>query len=161
MAGESSGGNLAAAAVLLDQTRNEVGFDHQALLAPVLDVRMDTPSWRALGQDYGLTHEQLEWAVEQYAPGADRTEPLLSPVCAPNLAGLPPTLIVTGELDPLGDEGACYADLLRAPNVETDHIRVAGLIHHAIMAPARIDLGRRVVERTARAIGEALNGSPE
>ncbi len=156
VAGESSGGNLAAAAVLIDRVRGEAGFDHQALLAPVLDARLETPSWHALGEGYGLTKEQMEWAIEQYAPGVDRTEPLLSPVCAPDVAGLPPTLIVTGELDPLRDEGARYADRLRAAGVEVEHSRVAGLIHHAIMAPARIDLGRQVVERTAAEIGRAL-----
>jgi acetyl esterase/lipase len=156
VAGESSGGNLAAATVLMDRERGEIGFDHQALLAPVLDARMDTPSWRTLGADYVLTKKQMEWAIEQYAPGVDRTEPLLSPVCAGDLEGLPPTLIVTGELDPLRDEGARYAEMLRAAGVQVDHSRVEGLIHHAIMVPARIDLGRRVVERTAGAIGEAL-----
>ncbi|HEX2128651.1 MAG TPA: alpha/beta hydrolase [Solirubrobacterales bacterium] len=161
VAGESSGGNLAAAAVLVDRARGEVGFDHQTLLAPVLDARMDTPSWRTLGERYVLTKEQMDWAIEQYAPGVDRTEPLLSPVCASDLAGLPPTLIVTGELDPLRDEGTRYAEMLHSANVKVDHHRVEGLIHHAIMAPARIDLGRRVVERTAREIGAALAAGPE
>lgn len=63
---------------------------------------------------------------------------------------------MTGELDPLRDEGARYAEMLRAANVQVEHSRVGGLIHHAIMAPARIDLGRQVVERTAREIGAAL-----
>jgi len=47
----------------------------------------DTPSWCTLGQDYVLTKEQMEWAIDQYAPGVERTEPLLSPVCAPNRRG--------------------------------------------------------------------------
>jgi len=157
VAGESSGGNLAAAAALMDQVHGEVGFAHQALIVPVLDVRFATPSWDALGEDYLLTRVQLEWALTQYAPGVQRTEPLLSPACAPNLEGLPPALIVTGELDPLRDEGEDYAAALREAGVRVEHVHVDGLIHHAIMVPARIELGARVLEETATAIGRALS----
>jgi acetyl esterase len=158
--GESSGGNLAAAAVLLDQIYDQVGFSHQTLVLPVLDVGFDTPSWNALGHDYLLTRAQMEWALSQYAPGVQRTEPLLSPVHATNLDGLPSALIVTGEFDPLQDEGRQYANALRAAGVAVDHRHIKGLIHHAVMVPALIDLGSEVVEGTATAVGEALCGAP-
>ena len=157
--GESSGGNLAAAAVLLDQIHNQVGFLHQTLVLPVLDAGFDTPSWNALGDDYLLTRAQMEWALSQYAPSVQRTEPLLSPIHATNLHGLPPSLIITGEFDPLQDEGRRYAEALRAAGVAVDHRHVEGLIHHAVMVPALIDLGRKVVESTAAAIGAALSGT--
>jgi acetyl esterase/lipase len=159
IAGESSGGNLAAAATLLDQIHGHVGFAHQALLVPVLDTRFASPSWEELGRDYLLTKAQLEWALTQYAPGVQRTEPLLSPLCATNLEGLPPTLIVTGELDPLHDDGERYAAALREAGVSVEHVDHPGLIHHAIMVPGLIDLGRRVVEETATAIGRSLSGA--
>jgi acetyl esterase len=156
IAGESSGGNLAAATALLDRTRGDVGFAHQTLIVPVLDTRFATPSWERLGTGHLLTRAQLEWAVELYAPGIDRTDPLLSPVCAPDLSGLPPTLIVTGEYDPLADDGRMYAEALQAAGVEVRHVHYPGLIHHAIMVPALLDLGARMVEETATALGDAL-----
>jgi acetyl esterase len=157
IAGESSGGNLAAAAALLDRDRGgEVGFVHQALIVPVLDARFATPSWQELGDGYLLTAAQLAWAIEQYAPGVPRDEPLISPACAPDLAGLPSALIVTGEYDPLRDEGRAYAEALRAAGVAVEHVEYEGLIHHAIMVPGRIELGARMVRETAAAIGEAL-----
>jgi len=157
VAGESSGGNIAAAAALLDAGCEEpVGFAHQTLIAPVLDARFDTPSWDELGADYLLTKAQLVWAVEQYAPGVPPTEPLLSPLCATSLAGLPPTLIVTGEYDPLRDEGERYAEALREAGVAVEHVRRPGLIHHAIMVPRLLDRGRQLVEETTAAIGRAL-----
>ena len=154
--GESSGGNIAAAVTLLDRERREVGFDHQALLVPVLDTRWGTASWRDLGSDYLLTRDQLEWAVEQYAPGVSRTEPLLSPACAESFADLPPALIVTGEYDPLRDEGRAYAEALVGAGVSVDYICRPGLIHHAVMVPKLIAGGATVLEETATKIGLAL-----
>jgi acetyl esterase len=159
VAGESSGGNLAAAAALLDRERGLVGFAQQTLLVPVLDARFGTASWRELGGDYLLTRAQLEWALGQYAPGVEAAEPLLSPVCAASHDGLAPALVVTGEYDPLRDEGERYARLLRLAGVPVEHVRYDGLIHHAVMVPKLIDLGRRVLEETAEAIGHALAGS--
>ncbi len=159
VAGESAGGNLAAAATLLDTDREEpVGFVHQTLIEPVLDTRLETSSWKELGTDYLLTKEHLEWAVEQYAPGVDPSEPLLSPLRATSHAGLPPALIVTGEYDPLRDEGEAYAETLRAAGVPVELVRYPSLIHRAIMVPALLDVGRRMVEETAAKIGVALAG---
>jgi acetyl esterase len=154
--GESSGANIAAAVTLLDRARQEACFAHQTLVVPVLDARFASPSWDELGTDYLLTRAQLEWAVEQYAPGVDRTDPLLSPACAEDLTGLPPALIVTGEYDPLRDEGAAYARRLSEAGVRVRHVRYPGLIHHAIMVPKLIALGARLVQETATTMCETL-----
>lgn len=97
-------------------------------MLPVLDVRFQTRSWDELGSDYLLPKDQLEWAVGQYAPGVDRTDPLLSPLLADDLSGLPRTLLITGEYDPLRDEGEQYAARLRDAGVEVDAWRVDGLM---------------------------------
>jgi acetyl esterase len=154
--GESSGGNIAAAAALIDRERRLAGFVFQALIVPVLDVSFETDSWEQLGRDYLLTAGQLEWALEQYAPGVDPDEPLLSPLAAESLQGLPPTLVMTGEYDPLKDEGAAYAKRLRTAGVSVDLVEVPGLIHHAIMAPGAIDLGADLVNEAAVKAGAAL-----
>jgi acetyl esterase/lipase len=160
IAGESSGGNVAAAVTQLDRERGEVEFIYQALLVPVLDARFATPSWAALGSDYLLTRAQLEWAIEQYAPDVAKTDALLSPLCASDLAGLPPALVVTGEFDPLRDEGAAYAEALESAGIAVEHVHYEGLIHHAVMVPRIIDLGRRVLEESATRIGSALGRTP-
>jgi len=156
--GESSGGNVAAAAAILDRRRRLVGFAFQALAIPVLDVRFGSDSWEELGKDYLLTKAQLEWAVEQYAPGADRDDPLLSPARAPReaLEGIPPTRIYTGEYDPLKDEGAAFAERLREAGVGVELVEVPGLIHHAVMAPKLLEKGRELVVESAEAAGAGL-----
>jgi acetyl esterase/lipase len=159
IAGESSGGNLAAAVALLDRDRRSVRFSHQALIVPVLDATFASRSWQDLGNGYVLTRAQLEWALTQYAPGVSPTEPLLSPVHAPDLSGLPATLIVTGEYDPLRDEGERYAGRLREAGVPVAYTMYLGLIHHALMVPRTIERGRRMLEETTAAIGAAVHSS--
>lgn len=158
--GDSSGGNVAAAAAIVDRRRRLVGFAYQALVLPVLDARFESDSWRELGEDYLLTKPQLEWAVEQYAPGADRDDPLLSPVRAPReaLEGIPPTRILTGEFDPLKDEGAAYAERLREAGTTVEVVEVPGLIHHAMMAPKLLEKGAAVIVESAEAAGAGLRG---
>jgi acetyl esterase len=53
----------------------------------------------------------------------------VSPLFEPDLAGLPRTLIVTAECDPLRDEGERYAENLRNAGVEVDARRYRGMIH--------------------------------
>lgn len=144
--GESSGGNMAAAVALMARDRGEVHFTSQILVLPVLDVHFETPSWNELGSDYLLPKEQLEWAVQQYAPGVDRADPLLSPLLADDVSNLPQTLLVTGEYDPLRDEGERYAQRLRESGVTVDAWRVDGLIHHALMVPKVLPVGNRLMD---------------
>ena len=161
LAGDSSGGNVAAAAAIVDRRRRLVGFAFLALVLPVLDARFESDSWRELGEDYLLTKPQLEWAVEQYAPDADRDDPLISPVRAPReaLEGIPATRILTGEFDPLKDEGAAFAERLREAGTEVELVEVPGLIHHAMMAPKLLETGRDVVVESAEAAGAGLRGN--
>jgi acetyl esterase/lipase len=156
--GESTGGNLAAAAALAARDRGGPPVSHQLLLSPLLDARLDSASWAALGNGYGLSPAALRWAVEQYAPGVALDDPLLSPLAAADVGGLAPALVVTGEYDPLRDDGAAYAARLQAAGVSARHVRVPGLIHHAIVAPRAITLGARVLQQTSTAIGAWVRG---
>ncbi|MFD2415687.1 alpha/beta hydrolase [Amycolatopsis pigmentata] len=156
IAGESSGANLAAAVTLLDRERQSVHFVLQVLLAPLLDARFASVTWDEFGQGYAMGRGQFEWALAHYAPGVDRTEPLLSPVHAESLAGLPPAHVVVGEYDPLRADGETYAARLRRDGVPAVLDVRAGMIHQAHIAPAPLDTGRAMVIDTAAAIREAL-----
>lgn len=154
LAGESSGGNMAAAITYMDRDRGEVGFSHQILIAPVLDATFSTPSWQELGSDYLLTPKQLEWALEQYAPGADRSDPMISPLAQSNLAGLPPAFITSGEFDPLRDEDEAYAKALEAAGVTVRYVCFEGIIHHTPMVPKLISRAETVTVEIARGFGD-------
>lgn len=158
LAGESSGGNMAAAITYIDRERKQVRFSHQILIAPVLDASFSTPSWQELGADYLLTPKQLDWALEQYAPGADRTDPMISPAAQTDFAGLPPAYITSGEFDPLKDEGEAYAKALEAAGVTVRYVCFDGIIHHTPMVPKLIDLAQTVTVDIARGLGDFVRG---
>lgn len=160
LGGESSGGNMAAAITYMDRERREAGFTHQVLIAPVLDASFDTPSWHELGEDYLLTPRQLDWALGQYAPGGDRSDPMISPAAQTELAGLPPAYIASGEFDPLRDEDEIYGRRLREAGVRTRYVCHDGVIHHTMMVPKLIDRAETVVVEIAEELGEFIRTVP-
>ncbi|QSE86658.1 alpha/beta hydrolase (plasmid) [Rhodococcus koreensis] len=152
IAGDSSGGNLAAAVALMARDRGQLQFDHQLLLVPLLDALFESASWQELGEDYLLSKGQLNWALQKYAPQTDRRNPMLSPLHAESTAGLPPTTVIVGGLDPLRDDGLAYAQRLRVEGVPVRTIDIDGLIHHAIVLPKALPRGLVAVEEAADAL---------
>ena len=55
----------------------------------------------------------------------------ITPLLAPDLAGLPPALVVTAEYDVLRDEGADYARRLAQAGVPTHYVCYWGDPHQA------------------------------
>jgi acetyl esterase len=89
----------------------------------------DTASRREYAEGYLLHLTALEWFGRQYVAGPqDLTEPRLAVDRSPAV-GLPPTLIVTDEYDPLRDEAEKYGDRLRDAGVEVTVRRFDGLVH--------------------------------
>jgi acetyl esterase len=115
--GESAGANIAASLALLARDRGGPALCGQVLDVPALDFTLAQPSIAELGEGYGLTRTETDRCIDLYL-GRDtmRTDPLASPLFA-DVAGLPPALIMTAEFDLLRDDGAAYADRLRAAGV--------------------------------------------
>ena len=132
--GDSAGGNLAAA-IALRARDEDLTLRGQGLLYPAVDMRAEAhdlyPSHRRWGTgEYFLDLERMDWYAELYLPSTeDRSDPMASPILAPSHAGLPPALVLTAELDPLCDEGAAYAEILRSAGVETEYVSYAGTVH--------------------------------
>jgi len=132
VAGDSAGGNLAAAVALaVRQTGPRLAA--QLLIYPAVDLDEQGEPYasrvdNAVG--YFLTAQDMGWFAEQYLPaGIDRRDPRVSVLHVPDLAGVAPAVIGTGEYDPLRDEGDAYAERLGQAGVPVRHHRFPGLIH--------------------------------
>ncbi len=140
--GDSSGGSLAAVATLA-LTRDGVRPAFQLLIYPMLDATAGLPSYEEFATGFGFSSEKSRWYFDQdLPPGADRRDPRASPLFAPDLAGLPPTLVVTAEADPVRDDGERHAERLRAAGVDVDLRRYAGMIHGFFQMTAAVAAAR-------------------
>jgi acetyl esterase len=143
--GSSSGGNLAAAVSLMARNRGGSRIVFQLLTVPVTDFKLDTPSYRANAEGYGLTHGAMRWFWNHYLrQEADGVNPYASPLRASDVRGLPPTFVMTAELDPLHDEGVAYAERLRAAGVPVTHKCYAGMIHGFLGPDAPGDMAKEL-----------------
>jgi acetyl esterase/lipase len=123
-----AGGNLAAALALRAGAR----LAGQVLLCPATDASCDTGSYREFAEGYFLRADGMRWCWDQYLPDAARgAESTASPLRATRgeMAGLPPTMVITAEADVLRDEGEAYAVRLRGAGVPVSAVRYQGVIH--------------------------------
>lgn len=133
IAGDSAGGNLAAAACCALQSSNDLALAGQLLFYPMLDVRHKPPylSRQQFGDGgFFLTNEDIQWATENYLSDSGQADdPLVSPMATVLDRALPRTLIITAECDPLRDEGQAYANVLQESGTEVSELCVDGAIH--------------------------------
>ncbi|MBE1535990.1 alpha/beta hydrolase [Actinomadura algeriensis] len=145
VAGDSAGGNLAAAVALLARDRG-VALAHQLLVYPVTDTARDAPSWREYGTGYGLDAAALARFMDLYRAGADPADPRLAPLRAPDLRGAAPATVITAECDILRDEGEAYARRLAESGVPVELRRYDGVVHSFFLLPDMFDAGAEAVE---------------
>jgi len=121
--GDSAGGQLSLLAAL----RNPGAFSSVALVYPVVDPRGTRASYRR--ESGGLNAEEMDWYWQQYlGPNPDLNDPELDPTSL-DLSGLPPTLVITAEHDPLVDEGEALAVAIAADGVPSVATRYLGMPH--------------------------------
>lgn len=139
IAGDSVGGNMAAALTILAKQRGGVTFRQQVLFYPVTDANFDTESYQLFATGYFLRRDGMQWFWDQYTTDpAQRAEITASPLRASTdqLTGLPPALVITGEADVLRDEGEAYAAKLKEAGVDVTAIRYPGIVHDFVMVNA-------------------------
>jgi len=132
VAGNSVGGNMAAAVSLMAKDKGEPKIRFQALLWPVTDADFDNASYKQFESGYFLTRNMMKWFWDNYTTdAAKRKEIYASPLQATKaqLQGLPPVLIQTAEFDVLRDEGEAYGRKLDAAGVDVTVTRYNGMIH--------------------------------
>lgn len=132
VAGDSSGGNMAAATTLLAKKRHGPKIKFQVLYYPVTDVDFTRPSYDKFTEGYFLSRKEVEYFWDNYLPDkVQRSQIIASPLKATiqELQELPPALVITPELDVLRDEGEAYAHKLTDAAVPVTVVRYIGTVH--------------------------------
>jgi acetyl esterase len=137
--GESAGGTLAAL-VALRAREGGPPLHAQVLGYPSTDwtaTMEDYPSVTANAGNPGLSVREWRMARTLAVPQSldART---VSPVKFADLSGLPPTLIITGALDPGEDHGRRYAERLREEGNDARVTSYPGAIHSFLSTPGLI-----------------------
>ncbi|GGN12201.1 lipase [Dyadobacter beijingensis] len=129
--GNSAGGNLSTATVLLSKAKGGPKFKTQILFWPVTDADFERESFKQFGTQRFLTSTLMQWMWDQYIAPERRHEIYASPAQATleDLKGLPPTLIQVAENDILLDEGEAYGRKLSEAGVEVTTVRYNDVIH--------------------------------
>jgi acetyl esterase len=160
-AGDSSGATLAAVTALRARRDKTLSLACQVLIYPATDHwTAETQSYRDNGRDYLLTRNLMRWFWEKYLPaGVSLDNPEICPLRAPNLRGMPPTLVVTAEYDPLRDEGEAYGRRLQESGAPTVVTRYEGMLHGFLMHFPIMDQGRVCLRQIAEFLGNHLSGN--
>jgi acetyl esterase len=140
VAGDSAGGNLAAAVALRFRDNGGPALRFQVLIYPVTNCAFDTASYHRYAQAFGLTRDMMRyfWACYLAKP-TDGCHPYASPLQAKDLSGLPPALVLTAQYDVLRDEGEAYAARLAQADVPVRCTRYLEMNHGFIGLAAMCD----------------------
>jgi acetyl esterase len=154
--GESSGGNLAAAAALYLKDDENYKLSHQFLITPVMDYNFNTLSYKA-NYKFNLTTEKMKWFWGHYLNDSSEGEDFFaSPLKSPCVNDLPNTLIVTAEFDPLRDEGFAYGERLKKSGVWVEQMHYEDLVHSFINMIGTTDGAKQALEEITSKLREML-----
>ena len=150
--GDSAGGNLAAAVAL---TLREEGpkLQSQILIYPAVDLSMSGDYYGRFTGDVILTDAAMRHFAELYIPDVtQRKNWHASPLLAPSLKDLPPTLVILAGYDPLCAEGEAYAARLEKEGVWTMIKRYPGQMHGFLSNARLLPKANDAIDQIAAAL---------
>ena len=157
VAGDSAGGNLAAATCLLAKASK--GAPHiafQLLFYPSLKLTREFVR-RPFGSGYRLDDRTIQWFYNHYIPAdADATDERLSPLEAKDASGLPPAYVLTAGFDPLREEGIAYAGKLKQAGVTVTQVDYPTMIHGFLTMQNWIPVAAQAIAAAGSAVKSAL-----
>ena len=148
--GESAGGNLA---INVAMAARDGGFQQplrEVLIYPVAGVDMDTPSYKDNASAKPLDKPMMSWFMGHYLRNdADKLDPRIDINGRADVKGLPPTTIITAQIDPLHDDGTTLADKLRKEGVDVDLRDYSGVTHEFFGMGAVVEKARQAESAVA------------
>jgi acetyl esterase len=155
LAGDSMGGFLAACVERRDRSAPRPAA--VALIYPLLDLTMSSPSIETFADGFLLTRALMLWFRSRYCP-----DPVVQRAASPqfwdDLAGAAPTFVITAGFDPLRDEGRRWADRLARAGGRVVHREHASLVHGFISMTGAIRAARAAVDELCADLRGELAG---
>ncbi len=161
VAGDSAGGNLSAVMAQLARDAGGPAIRFQLLWYPATTGDTSLPSFKENADapilDLAAVKGFTKWYVSK---DVDLTNPpaTLLPARAESLADLPPAYIATAGHDPLRDDGARYAELLRSAGVPVELHVAETLVHGYLGYVGVVPAATEASERALAALRAALHG---
>lgn len=154
--GDSAGANLALAAAVALRDAGIDALRHLMLVYGVYSKDLERPSWRRLGgfDGHGLSAASMATYWDSYLANGEedwRVQPLHA-----DLAGLPPTRLTVGDLDPLIDENIALAEKLDAAGVENTLTILPGVSHGVVRFNEIAPVVRELLTVEAQALCRAF-----
>jgi acetyl esterase len=156
--GDSAGGNLAATVCLKAKALKGPTLVHQLLVYPVTNATFDTASYVENAEGYSLTKDLMQAFWQHYIGDQPGENPLISPLQAKDLSGMPPATVITAEFDPLRDEGEAFGERLKSAGVATTITRYDGMIHGFFHMQDALEAGREALQLAAKELKTAFQG---
>lgn len=130
VAGESAGGNMAAVVSIRARDQQLALPVHQLLVYPVAGTDTNTESYRENAKATPLNKPMMEWFFKHYlGSAAAKGNPETNLATRRDLKGLPPTTLITADIDPLRSEGQMLAKALQSAGVEVSVRNFPGSTH--------------------------------
>ncbi|MFO1173904.1 MAG: alpha/beta hydrolase [Paracoccaceae bacterium] len=160
LAGDSAGGNLAAAVAHRLRDQGGPQIDGLVLIYPGLGGPLDRGSALRHAHAPMLTLADVEfYRTIRFGPeGPHDGDPTAWPLADRNFAGLPPTLIHAAECDPLADDGQLYAQAIHAAGGSAHSVVDAGLVHGHLRARHTVARARQSFAAVTEAIAALGRG---
>jgi len=134
VAGDSAGGNLAAALCLALRDAGEPLPKAQVLIYPGLGGGEHLPSRSECADAPLLSSSDVDCYHALYLRGTPQPNAWAMPLLADDFSGLPPAWIAVAQFDPLRDDGVRYAERLSAAGGEATLYYGEGLVHGCLRA---------------------------
>ena len=130
VAGESAGGNLAIATSIQARDKGVAMPNYQVLIYPVAGTDLSVQSVKTYANAKPLNEPMLKWFVGHYLanPATEGKTAWMSPVTA-NLSNLPPTTVITAEIDPLTSGGVTLSENLKKAGNDVRYRHYLGVTH--------------------------------
>ncbi|MEM5519817.1 alpha/beta hydrolase [Sulfitobacter sp. AS59] len=135
LAGDSAGGNLAAAVAHYARGRIDGRIKGQVLIYPGLGGDPEQGSYIRHANAPQLTVADMAF-YQQVRSGGEppKCDPRYAPLHDTDFSGLPPSVMITAECDPLSSDGEAYSDAILAAGGQAFWVEELGLVHGYLRA---------------------------